>query len=415
MKKILFIGPEVTDFLNPLAKKLKDLGYTVGLLENRKIPRKSSIISESYSTVLDYTEISGKQIRISDIIKYLFKKELYDNWIKTIFINCLEGKCRIIKGFKNSLSNQNFKERFSTILNKYDIINFHSISPGTLSFINCINRDKKIILSFWGSDLYQTSGLKNYYEQLRVVNRADVIAVLNYEMEKVVLSKFGYKLKNKIVHTALGIGDEIFDLMDNYKKERPDLNFLKKYNIPENKIIITVGYCGNLVCNHLLILDELEKIAPKIKEKIHLLVPMTYGNYSAEYMNEVILSLNRIKISYTIFDKFLSLDEVAKLRVNSYIMIQMNKSDGFNTSIREALYADNILISAVWLPYSLLRLENIFFYETDFAKLVETVTFVLNNYEKIKNNLTDNSNKAKKLTVFSQNFQPWIRIFDSLK
>ena len=100
------------------------------------------------------------------------------------------------------------------------------------------------------------------------------------------------------------------------------------------------------------------------------------------------------------------------MRVNSDIMIQMNKSDGFNTSIREALYADNILISAVWLPYSLLRLENIFFYETDFAKLGETVTFVLNNYEKIKDNLTDNPNKAKKLTAFSQNFQPWIRIFD---
>ena len=92
------------------------------------------------------------------------------------------------------------------------------------------------------------------------MNRADIIAVLNYEMEKVVLSKFGYELKNKIVHTALGIDDEIFDLMDNYKKERPDLNFLKKYNIPENKIIITVSYSGNPVCNHLLILDELEKI-----------------------------------------------------------------------------------------------------------------------------------------------------------
>ena len=121
-----------------------------------------------------------------------------------------------------------------------------------------------------------------------------------------------------------------------------------------------------------------------------------------------------MKVYLLLFKEYLSLDEVAKLRVNSDIMIQMNKSDGFNTSIREALYADNILISAVWLPYSLLRLENIFFYETDFIQLGVTVTFVLNNFEQIKNNLAMNPVKAKKLTAFSQNFQPWIRMFDSL-
>ena len=413
MKKILLIGAEVTDFLNPLATKLKDHGYTVDLLELRAVSRKGASITESYSAILDYAEISKKPVNIIDVIKYLFKREFFQNLIKSIFINCLEGKCRFIKAFKNSLNHQHSREQFSSILNKYDIINFHSLNLGTLSFINYVDQDKKIILSFWGSDLYQTSGLKNYYEQLRAVNRANKIAVLNYEMEKVVLAKFGSELKNKIIHTALGIEDEIFDLMDNYKKEKPDLNFLKKYNIPENKIRITVGYCGNMVCNHILILDVLEKIESTLKVKIHLLVPMTYGNYTKEYMQEVVSGLDRTKISYTVFKEYLSLDEVAKLRVNSDIMIQMNKSDGFNTSVREALYAENILISAVWLPYSLLRLENIFFYETDFTKLGETVTYVLNNYEQIKNSLEANPIKAKKLTAFSQNFQPWLKLFDS--
>jgi hypothetical protein len=64
MKKILLIGAEVTDFLNPLAKKLKDLGYTVDLLELRAIPRKSNSITDSYSAGLDYSEISKRQIKI---------------------------------------------------------------------------------------------------------------------------------------------------------------------------------------------------------------------------------------------------------------------------------------------------------------------------------------------------------------
>ena len=84
MKKILLIGAEVTDFLNPLAKKLKDIGYKVDLLELRAVSRKSTSITESYSAVLDYAEISGKPVQIVDVIKYLFKKELFQNWIKTI-------------------------------------------------------------------------------------------------------------------------------------------------------------------------------------------------------------------------------------------------------------------------------------------------------------------------------------------
>mgnify|MGYP006898452447 CR=1 FL=1 len=69
MKKILLFGPEVTDFLNPLAYKLKQLGYTVDLIENRKIPRNNISITESYSTVLNFQEIVGKRITVFGIIK----------------------------------------------------------------------------------------------------------------------------------------------------------------------------------------------------------------------------------------------------------------------------------------------------------------------------------------------------------
>ncbi len=415
MKKILLFGPEVTDFLNPLASKLKDIGYTVDLIENRKIPRNNKSIIESYSKILDYQEIEGKRITFAEIIRYLFKREFLDSYFKEIFINRLEGKCHIIKSFKNCLSHHLLKERFSPILNNYDIINFHSLSPGTLSFVKYINPDKKIILSFWGSDLYQINGIKNYYEQFEAIKRADTITVMSYEMELMVLAKFGSGLKNKIVRALLGIKDEMFDMIDEVKKSGVDLNFLEKYNIPHNKIKITICYCGNPICNHLLILDELEKIDNIKKEKIHLLVPMTYGNFSREYLEEVIQRLNRAKISYTVFEKFLSLEELVKLRVSSDIMIMMNNSDALSGSVNEALYADNLLISAIWLPYSPFRLEQIFFLETDFTKLCETVSYSIDNFGKIKRQLVNNSNNIKKLGAVNPNLQKWINIIDSLQ
>ncbi|HCY74472.1 MAG TPA: hypothetical protein DHV28_00995 [Ignavibacteriales bacterium] len=413
MKKILLFGPEVTDFLNPLAKKLKDLGCTVDLIENRKIPRTSHAINESYSNILDYHETVGKKITFAQIFKYLFKKDFVKNFLNENFINRLEGKGNIFKSFKNCINQLHLIERFSPVLNNYDIINFHSISPGTLPFIRAVNSDKKIILSFWGSDLYQINGIKNYYEQFKAIKRANTITVMSYEMELMLLAKFGSGLKNKIALSLLGIDDKIYDLIDEVKKIPPDPNFLKKYNIAENKIKITICYCGNPICNHLSILNELEKIDSERKEKIHLLVPMTYGNFSKDYLEEVKLKLDQTKISYTLFEKFLSLEELIKLRVISDIMIMMNNSDALSASVNEALYAENLLISAVWLPYSPFRLAKIYFYETDFLKLGETVSFAVDNFEKIKIDLAKNPARVKSVGAFNYNWQKWLSIINT--
>ncbi len=407
MKKILLFGPEVSDFLNPLAGKLKELGFTVDVIENRKIPRDQARLSQSYSNVLNYQEIVEKKTSYSEILKIIFSRSLIRNYFKIFYIYCLEGKCKILKSFRNSINQQILKERFSPILNKYDIINFHSISPGILPFIKAINPEKKIVLSFWGSDLFQINGVKNYYEQLEAIKRADKITVMSHEMEFMIASKFGSEFKKKIVRALLGIDDKFYDLLDKTKKLPADLNFLKEFSIPENKIKITICYCGNPICNHLPILDELTKLDRIKKEKIHLLVPMTYGNFSKEYFEEVINKLDKSEISYTLFEKYLSFEEVYKLRVASDLMIMMARSDALSQSVNEAIYSENLLISAVWLPYSPFRLANVFYLETDFMKLSYTVSYALDNLEKIKVELQKNPERVKSLAAFNQNWQKW--------
>lgn len=422
MKKILLLGPEVTDFLNPLAKKLIEIGYTVDLLETRKIPRNNPEISKSYSSVLNYNEFADKRITAAKAIKYLFTIEFYKNLLKTVFLNYLEGNLRIIKSIRNSFAARHNEEIFSPVLNEYDLIHIHALSVGTLSFVNYINPGKKIILSYWGSDLFQiwgydpvpTDKLKDHYLQSEPIKRADLITVMNYEMERVVIAKYGPEFEHKIVRILFGIEDKLFDLMDQFKENSPDTNFLSKYNIPENKIKITIGYCGDPICNHILILNELEKIEQITKAKIHLLVPMTYGNFTEEYMEEVTAKLNQSKISYTLFDKFLSLEELLKLRVSSNIMVQMSKSDALSASICEAIYADNLLISAVWLPYSPLRSKKIFFYETDFVQLGRTVTVAVNDFNEAKVKMVKNPERIKNLTASSKTVSQWIDIINSL-
>jgi len=415
MKKILLFGPEVTDFLNPLANKLKQLGYTVDLIENRKIARNNISITESYSTVLNFQEIVGKRISIVDIIRYLFIKGLIQNYFNEIFINSLEGKFNFIKSFKNCLNHRLLKERFSPILNNYDIINFHSLSPSTLEFTDFIEPDKKVILSFWGSDLFQINGIKNYVAQINALKRADLITVQSYEMELTVLAKFGSVIKAKIVRALFGINDSVFDKLDKIKDAGLDSDFLEKYSIPGNKIKVTVCYCGNPVCNHIPIINELEKLNKTVKDKIHLMVPMTYGYYSIDYLEEVKSLLYRSKITFTLLEKYLPYEDVLKMRVYSDIMIMMNKSDALSQSVSEFLYAENLLISAAWLPYSPFRLNKIIMYESDFPGLSEIVSNAVKNQQLLKNSLKENPQKVKKLTAFSNLWQQWPEMLENLK
>ena len=419
MKQILFVGPEVTDFLNPLAKKLKDSGYTVDLMENRRIPRNHKEISESYSNIINYNEITGKKITLLMAFRYLLKFEFCKKFIKTIFFNCLDNRCSFIKSVRNTISYQNSREIFSALFDKYDILNFHSLSTGNLSFVDYTKPHNKIILSFWGSDLFQIwgnndcqiSGVRDYYTELNALKRADIITLHSYEMERVVMAKFGAGMQKKIIRTLFGSQDEKFDRIDKKKEAGPDINFLKKYKVSLNKMSVTIGYCADPICNHLLIINELGKIDIVTKEKIHLLVPMTYGNVPAGYMDEVKIKLDESGISYTLFDRFLPLDELLDLRITSDIMVMMNKSDALSASVSESIYAGNLLISAFWLPYSPYRSGNIYFHETDFEQLSNKITYAVNNPDKVKPNLIDNPAKVKKLTAFSQNCPVWLSIF----
>ena len=92
----------------------------------------------------------------------------------------------------------------------------------------------------------------------------------------------------------------------------------------------------------------------------------------------------------------------------------MNKSDALSASVCEALYADNLLISAGWLPYSPLRLQKIFFYETDFGQLVQTVFDSVNNFDEIKVKLVNNPDRIKNLTATNVTLEQWFNIINSL-
>lgn len=421
MKKILFIGPEVTDFLNPLAEQLKGVGYTLGLLENRKNPRNDINRIKYYDEVIDFQRLSNHKIAVSGILKYLLKKEFYKRVFKILFLNRLDGKRSTFRSIRIAIHIQHLKEVFAPVINNYDVISLHSITSATLTFVDFLEKDKKLIISYWGSDLFRIWGFesdetdenKNFFESFEAVKKADTITVISYEMERALIARFGPEIKHKIVRTFFSTNDRQFDIMDKFKGNELFPDFINKFGIPENKIKTTIGYCGDPICNHIPILNELAKLETPVKNRIHLLVPMTYGNYTEEYKQNVINKLNQSEISYTLFDKYLTLDEVVILRLTSDIMIQMSMSDALSSSVCEAIYAGNILISAIWLPYSPFRMSDIYFFETDFSQLTQTVEKAIKNFEQIKPKLSANADRVRELTAINKTVEKWKLILES--
>ncbi len=421
MKKILFIGPEVTDFLNPLAEQLKSLGYTLGLLENRKNPRTDINRIKYYDEVIDYQQLSRHKSTIGGFLKYLFKKEFYKRLFNLLFLNRLDGKKSIYRSIRLSIHSQHLKEIFAPILNRYDVISLHSITSATLAFADYLEKEKELLISYWGSDLFRIWGFetdetdenKNFFESLEAVKRAKAITVISHEMERALIAKFGPEIKHKIVRTFFSTNDKQFGIMDKFKVKESFSDFQNKFGTPENKIKITIGYCGDPICNHIPVLNELRKLKTPVKDKIHLLVPMTYGNFTSDYKQDVIKNLNQSEITYTLFDKYLTLDEVVILRLTTDIMIQMSMSDALSSSVCEAIYAENILISAIWLPYSPFRSENIFFYETDFQSLSEILLNVINNFDEIKLKVVNNPDKIRKMTALDKTVNKWTEMIES--
>ena len=100
---------------------------------------------------------------------------------------------------------KNQEQYFHSKFSEFDIINIHFLRPDFLKQIDFTSSKHRIFLSFWGSDLFQLSGVENYSKQLNAFNRADIISLHHPEMEQVFLSKFGKNLKHKVRKTIFGL------------------------------------------------------------------------------------------------------------------------------------------------------------------------------------------------------------------
>ena len=322
-----------------------------------------------------------------------------------------------VKSVESNAEDKIHTAAMKKILKNYDVYHYHYLAPEFLSSLRYIPKDKKVLMTFWGSDLFQITGYENYKQQSEAFERADLITVNAIEIRETALAKYGRNLFSKMRFSDFGLNLQKLDFIEGRNNPETIKAFKARYGIPEEKIIITAGYSGSSKQRHIEILKELKTLDERIKRKIFVIIPMTYGLQfeSKDYLKKVEDYSENCGFGCKIFTEYMKHDELADFTVSSQIMLNLRDTDAINASMLESVFAGNIVVNGAWLPYGRLKRAGIYFPEVNsFSDINNTVTFIIDNFEEEKKKTSKNKVPIKKYFLYTSLIYDWVNIYKEL-
>lgn len=384
-KKILVLGLGQNNFLSFLYSALKkhDPSYTITVPFYNEITKDSEHDTWMYDNKNVFFNNSLISI-VSASLYCLFSKHFYQTFFFILLVENKMGKA--LHFCYKQIMAKSFFDRNHNFKN-YDTFHFHFMQYSYLRELFLVPKDKKIVCSFWGSDLLRTHDILNFYFVKKALNRANVITCQSQELKEIILSKFGRNLTDKIQIALFPTYEKIYDFMDlNYNNIEAINVFKTNFSYSNDKINVLIGHSGSRANNHLKIINSLAHL--KNKSKIHLIINLNYAITEDEktiYKKELNDALKKLNCSYVILEKFFVNEELAISRLASDIFIHTPISDALSGTMLELLYASNSVITGSWLPYKTYRKAKLNYHEIfDFLELSEKLDSIIDNFSEEK-------------------------------
>ncbi|HAO07851.1 MAG TPA: hypothetical protein DCQ50_12920 [Chryseobacterium sp.] len=414
--KILALGISQSNFLNQLYGDLR-----------KKY--------DHYSFAIDnFFDISRGQLKNDDSLysnSYFFEKEKISRFesIKT-FLNFSREKLfwevfyfELSKGktyketyyFLRSMAyNKAIVERYILPLD-FDVFHFHYCNPQNLRYLHFIPKGRKVVCSFWGSDLMRETGIDNVFYVTKALQNADVITVQNHELAEMLYCKYGREQAKKTKIIQFTIHTEIYDKIDELRNNQEKINDFKlKYHLPVNKTIIAVSHNAFRGNQLLEILTELEKLSKPVKDRISVLLHLGYGR-EKKYLDELSQFISESDLNIVEIHSYFGPEEMALLRLSTDIMIQMPISDALSGAMTEILYAGKQVYAGAWLPYGILRRNGVSFFEIDeHKKIPQSIEDYFSRRESLINQNKFNPDKIKNFLFPDKTTADWNQLFHHL-
>lgn len=368
IRKILFLGSGNINPINILCENLIRFGTYKYQFDGLNLYQPGTGgVKNNYQHITNQWLIEEREIKdipISLIIKLAFHNSIRPQLIKLILRNHFHVGRTWLR-FKQLVCRKEWLDKMLTVIQQYDIINIHFLSYWQAEIAIHIPTSKRVVISFWGSDLMSVAGKRIYGLQSDAINRADALTLIGAEMEQILLSKFGRNLKEKIHHVLFGLPQHLVtDLITNAQKYREYGESLLKAHGLSTKgypYRIKLGYSAFESQNHLKIISQLGLLNADIRKQILLIVPMTYGGTREGYKEEVEHAIEQAHIKGLVLKEYLNNEQAISLSYITNIMFNLRDNDAFNNSMSESLIAGSLVFNGLWLPYKILQEHDIYY------------------------------------------------------
>lgn len=336
-----------------------------------------------------------------------FVKRIYENFNIKVDLMTFDDK---YKNCVNAYINQFFiinQENFANKIKQldfYDCINIHYVTPIYAYVIEEIRKKcNMLVVTVWGSDYYRSNNDIREHQR-KIYDSADVITFASEEIKNDFLNYYGKDYESKAVVCRFGLTT----LEEIDKLENIDSNELKKIlEIPDDKLVISIGYNASKEHNHLKIIEEIDKVKYQFNRDVFLLLPMTY-NGDEEYKKEVKNKLANLGLEYKVLEDYLPISDFVKYEKVTDIMLQLQTTDALSASMQENLYCGNVVITGSWLPYRILEDNGCWFIKIEkINDLSNIISEVVNNYELYKTKTSNNKKIIYNLSSWRTNIYQW--------
>ena len=261
----------------------------------------------------------------------------------------------------------------------------------------------EFVHTIWGSDFYRTAAWRHRIFRL-FYGKMNEISFANSRTLKAFAQKYP-NLTGRLHLARFGLIS--LDVIRRIRSLEREAEWRKSLGLPYDLPIICLGYNASPAHQHIPVLREMiQSYNPEFA--FHLVLTLTYGSTSDDYVGEINALLSKAPFSSSVFTNYLSHEDVARLRLVTAILIHVPVTDQLSAVLQEALFCGSHVIAGRWLEYQDLKDLGISWNEVDQLEEIMPLLHQLLDGKKPAQNFEA---EISQLSGWDQVLGQWMRLY----